>query len=112
MPDTQALIQFPNKNSAEAYLRTTFTAAGKFTNIKFQVTAGYVGTEFTVLIDQIPIEATNSEHRNMLKTRYNSIAHFFDPGTSMYSYANYTVQDTINNVVPWNNVGSDIQITS
>lgn len=112
MPDTQALIKFPNKNSAEAYLRSTFTAAGKFTNIKFQVTAGYVGTEFTVLIDQIPIEATNSEHRNMLKTRYNSIAHFFDPGTSMYSYANYTIEDTINNVVPWNNVGSDIQITS
>lgn len=112
MPDNQALIKFPNKNSAEAYLRTSFTSAGKFTNIKFQVTAGYVGTEFTVLIDQIPIEATNSEHREMLKTRYNSIAHFFDPGTSMYSYANYTIQDTINNVVPWNNVGSDIQITS
>ena len=112
MPDNQSLIKFPNKNSAEAYLRTSFTSAGKFTNIKFQVTAGYVGTEFTVLIDQIPIEATNSEHREMLKTRYNSIAHFFDPGTSMYSYANYTIQDTINNVVPWNNVGSDIQITS
>jgi hypothetical protein len=111
MPDNQALIQFPNKNSAEAGLRTLFTAAGKYTNIKFQVTAGYIGTEFTVLIDQIPIEATNSEHRTMLKTRYNSIAHFFDPGTSMYSYANYTVQDTINNVVPWNNVGSDISIS-
>ena len=120
MPNTQALIRYPKKYpegatippGEEPYLRTVFTTAGKFTNIKFQVTAGYVGTEFTVLIDQIPIEATNSEHRNMLKTRYNSIAHFFDPGTSMYSYANYTVQDTINNVVPWNNVGSDIQITS
>ena len=120
MPNTQALIRYPKKYpegatippGEEPYLRTVFTTAGKFTNIKFQITAGYVGTEFTVLIDQIPIEATNSEHRNMLKTRYNSIAHFFDPGTSMYSYANYTVQDTINNVVPWNNVGSDIQITS
>jgi hypothetical protein len=120
MPDTQALISFPKKYrldeiippGAEPYLRTAFTTAGKFTNIKFQVTAGYVGTEFTVLIDQIPIKATNSEHRTMLKTRYNSIAHFFDPGTSMYSYANYTVQDTINNVVPWNNVGSEITISS
>lgn len=120
MPDTQALIKFPKKYRVdeiippgeEPYLRTVFTTAGKFTNIKFQITAGYVGTEFTVLIDQIPIKATNSEHRNMLKTRYNSIAHFFDPGTSMYSYANYTVQDSINNVIPWNNVGSEITIST
>ena len=112
MPNNQALIRLPKARTAEAALRNFFISAGKYNNIKFQITAGYVGTEFTVLIDQIPIEATNSEHRNMLKTRYNSIAHFFDPGTSMYSYANYSVQDTINNVVPWNNIGSEITIST
>lgn len=104
MPNNQSLIVFPREGS----LRTTFITAGKYTNIKFQITAAYNSTEFTVLIDQIPIETINSEHRNMLKTRYNSIAHFFDPGTSMYSYANYTTENTINNTVPWNNVGSEI----
>ena len=113
MPDTQALIAFPNKNSAEVYLRTLFTSAGKNTGYKLPpVTVLYVGTEFTVLLDQVPVEATNSNHLNMLKDRYNKISHFFDPGTSMYSYADYTIDNVINNEVPWNNIGSTIDIST
>ena len=113
MPDNQALIAFPNKNSATAYLRTLFTSTGKSAGYKLPpVTVLYVGTEFTVLIDQVPIAATNSNHRNMMKDRYNNIAHFFDPGTSMHSYADYTIENVINNEVPWNNVGSTIDIST
>ena len=113
MPDNQALIAFPNKNSATAYLRTLFASTGKSAGYKLPpVTVLYVGTEFTVLIDQVPIAATNSNHRNMMKDRYNNIAHFFDPGTSMHSYADYTIENVINNEVPWNNVGSTIDIST
>jgi hypothetical protein len=52
----------------------------------------------------------------MLVKRYQSIAHFFDPGTEMHSYANYTIEQAdstdINNQIPWGNVGSLITLSN
>ena len=98
------------------YLRSLFTGAILRSPHKLGVmTAVYDstvfrGTHFTLLFDQIPIVPANSAHREMLVKRYQSIAHFFDPGTEMHSYANYTIEQAdstdINNQIPWGNVGS------
>ena len=70
----------------------------------------FEGTHFTLLFDQVPIASANSAHPEMLVKRYQSIGHFFDPGTEMHTYANYTIEQADSNVItyqiPWNNVGS------
>ena len=104
------------------YLRSLFTGAILRSPHKLGVmTAVYDstvfrGTHFTLLFDQIPIVPANSAHREMLVKRYQSIAHFFDPGTEMHSYANYTIEQAdstdINNQIPWGNVGSLITLSN
>lgn len=118
----QAMIPFPKKNDGTAYLRSLFTAASARSPHKLGVmTAVYdstvfKGTHFTLLFDQIPIASANSAHPQMLVNRYQSIAHFFDPGTEMYTYADYTIEQAdsndINNQIPWSNVGSLITLSN
>ena len=118
----QAMIPFPKKNDGTAYLRSLFTAASTRSPHKLGVmTAVYdstvfKGTHFTLLFDQVPIASANSAHPQMLVNRYQSIAHFFDPGTEMYTYADYTIEQAdsndINNQIPWSNVGSLITLSN
>ena len=118
----QAMIPFPKKNDGTAYLRSLFTAASTRSPHKLGVmTAVYdstvfKGTHFTLLFDQIPIVSANSAHPEMLVKRYQSISHFFDPGTEMHTYANYTIEQAdsndINNQIPWSNVGSLITLSN
>ena len=76
----------------------------------------FKGTHFTLFFDQVPIASANSAHPQMLVNRYQSIAHFFDPGTEMYTYADYTIEQAdsndINNQIPWSNVGSLITLSN
>ena len=98
------------------YLRSLFTNAALRSAHKLGVMTPeydptvFRGTHFTLLFDQIPIASANSAHLQMLVKRYQSIAHFFDPGTEMYTYADYTIEQAdsndINNQIPWGNVGS------
>ena len=80
------------------YLRTVFTAAGQRSPHKLGVmTAVYdstvfKGTHLTLLFDQVPIASANSAHPEMLKDRYRKISHFFDPGTAMHTYADYSIK--------------------
>jgi len=118
----QAMIPFPKKNDGTAYLRSLFTTASTRSPHKLGVmTAVYdstvfKGTHFTLLFDQIPIVSANSAHPEMLVKRYQSIGHFFDPGTEMHTYANYTIEQAdsndINNQIPWSNVGSLITLSN
>ena len=118
----QAMIPFPEKTDSTAYLRTLFTGAALRSAHKLGVMTPeydptvFRGTHFTLLFDQIPIASANSGHLKMLVKRYQSIAHFFDPGTEMYTYADYTIEQAdsndINNQIPWNNVGSLITLSN
>jgi hypothetical protein len=118
----QAMIPFPNKSDGTAYLRSLFTAASTRSPHKLgAMTAVYdstvfKGTHFTLLFDQIPIASANSAHPEMLVKRYQSISHFFDPGTQMHTYADYTIEQAdsndINNQIPWSNVGSLITLSN
>lgn len=118
----QAMIPFPKKTDTTAYLRSLFTAASTRSPHKLGVmTAVYdstvfKGTHFTLLFDQVPIASANSAHPQMLVNRYQTIAHFFDPGTEMYTYADYTIEQAdsndINNQIPWSNVGSLITLSN
>ena len=118
----QAMIPFPKKNDGTAYLRSLFTTASLINPHKLGVmTAVYdstvfKGTHFTLLFDQVPIASANSAHPQMLVNRYQTIAHFFDPGTEMYTYADYTIEQAdsndINNQIPWSNVGSLITLSN
>jgi hypothetical protein len=118
----QAMIPFPKKNADTAYLRSIFTGASLISPHKLAVMTAiydstvFKGTHFTLLFDQIPIVPANSAHPEMLVKRYQSIAHFFDPGTEMHSYANYTIEQAdstdINNQIPWGNVGSLITLSN
>ena len=118
----QAMIPFPEKTDSTAYLRTLFTGAALRSAHKLGVMTPeydptvFRGTHFTLLFDQIPIASANSGHLQMLVKRYQSIAHFFDPGTEMYTYADYTIEQAdsndINNQIPWNNVGSLITLSN
>ena len=118
----QAMIPFPEKTDSTAYLSTLFTGAALRSAHKLGVMTPeydptvFRGTHFTLLFDQIPIASANSGHLKMLVKRYQSIAHFFDPGTEMYTYADYTIEQAdsndINNQIPWNNVGSLITLSN
>jgi hypothetical protein len=118
----QAMIPFPKKTDSTAYLRNIFTNAALRSAHKLGIMTPehdptvFKGTHFTLLFDQIPIASANSAHLQMLVNRYQSIAHFFDPGTEMYTYADYTIEQAdsndINNQIPWNNVGSLITLSN
>ncbi len=118
----QAMIPFPKKNDGTAYLRSLFTAASTRSPHKLGVVTAvydstvFKGTHFTLLFDQIPIVSANSAHPEMLVKRYQSIGHFFDPGTEMHTYANYTIEQAdsndINNQIPWSNVSPLITLSN
>lgn len=52
--------------------------------------------------------AQNSNHLDRLKSQYSKQLKFFD-NTPMSDYANYVIENDINNSINWNNVGSSIQ---
>jgi hypothetical protein len=62
---------------------------------------------FTLIIESSP---TNSSFWPGHWGRYAPLLKFFD-STPMYSYANFTIDDAINNAIEWNVVGSNITIT-
>lgn len=113
MPDSQALIKFPNKNSAEAYLRTTFTAAGKFNNIKLQVNnTSLAETWYKISIKDVPsgddqdntIKFYDLIHNYSYKDVTIQDAESSSGSARLYPWADYTISDVINNSLTWNDV--------
>lgn len=63
---------------------------------------------FTLVLE---ISAEGSDYLSRTSAAYPKLLKFFD-STPMYTYANYTIDDAINNLVPWKMVGTNIDITS
>ena len=63
---------------------------------------------FTLLLE---LQAANANYLSATGARYAPLLKFFD-STPMYSYADYTIEDAINNSIPWSRVGTNITITS
>ena len=119
MPDIQALIQFPNKNSAEAGLRTLFTAAGKYNNIKLQVSSPSLAETWYKISMNVP---TGEDQDNTIK--FYDLIHIYsykdvtiqDAESSsgsahLYPWADYTISDVINNSLTWNDVYLGVNFT-
>jgi hypothetical protein len=112
MPDNQALIKFPNKNSAEAYLRTSFTSAGKFNNIKLQVNNTSLAETWYKISLNVPL---GEDQDNTIKFydlihnySYRDVtiqdAESSSGSARLYPWADYTISDVLNNSLTWNDV--------